>query len=67
MTKVDFSALDNMVVRPQGIYGSRSEIVRFLEDKGAVEPSVCVPHTVNLYVLLTSAIHQGISPQELSR
>ena len=37
MTKVDFTALDSVLVKPQGIYGSRSEIIRFLQDIGAVD------------------------------
>lgn len=37
MTKVDFAALDSLNMRPVGIYGSKSEIVRFLEVKGAVD------------------------------
>jgi len=30
MTKVNFRALDNYVIKPIGIYGSKEEIVRFL-------------------------------------
>ncbi|TCD63827.1 hypothetical protein EIP91_004894 [Steccherinum ochraceum] len=37
MTRIDFSALDSVLVRPQGIYGSRSEIVRFLGDLGVID------------------------------
>ena len=33
MTHIDFSSLDDVSVKPVGIYGSRSEIVRFLEDR----------------------------------
>ncbi|TCD67573.1 hypothetical protein EIP91_012270 [Steccherinum ochraceum] len=36
MTKIDFSALDCVPVKPLGIYGSRSEIVRFLQDRSVV-------------------------------
>ena len=36
MTKVDFAALDKVLVNPQSVYGARSEIVRFLEHKGAI-------------------------------
>ncbi|KAK7684549.1 hypothetical protein QCA50_012496 [Cerrena zonata] len=37
MTKVDFTALDRLTVKPMGIYGSRSEIVRYLYDVGVVD------------------------------
>lgn len=30
MTKVNFHALDKLGVKPMGIYGSKTEIVRFL-------------------------------------
>src|ERR1700729_2567681 len=30
LTKVDFRALDNLMVKPLGVYGSRQELVRFL-------------------------------------
>ena len=32
MTHVNFKALDDLSVRPLGIYGSKSEIVRYLKD-----------------------------------
>ncbi|EKM59289.1 uncharacterized protein PHACADRAFT_87023 [Phanerochaete carnosa HHB-10118-sp] len=32
MTRVNFEALDDLSVRPLGIYGSKSEIVRYLKD-----------------------------------
>ncbi|KAH8094847.1 hypothetical protein BXZ70DRAFT_339404 [Cristinia sonorae] len=40
MTKVAFSALDTVEIQPRGIYGSRFEIVRFLQDLGAIDSSV---------------------------
>jgi hypothetical protein len=30
LTKVDFKALDSLSVRPIGVYGDRSEIIKFL-------------------------------------
>jgi hypothetical protein len=36
LTKVDFKALDQLSVRPVGIYGSKAEIVKFLSSIGAV-------------------------------
>lgn len=37
MTKVDFHALDKVAVKPMGIYGSKTEIVRFLLTIGVVD------------------------------
>ena len=36
MSKIDFKALDEGSINPIGIYGSQSEIVRFLQRLGAV-------------------------------
>lgn len=36
MTHVNFAALDRLSLRPLGLYGSRSEIVRYLEDRELV-------------------------------
>jgi hypothetical protein len=30
VTKVDFKSLDQFVIKPVGVYGSKTEIVRFL-------------------------------------
>jgi hypothetical protein len=40
MTKVNFSALDSLIVKPVGIYGSKEEIVRFLLSLGVVDDHV---------------------------
>ena len=37
MTKVNFKALDNFVIKPVGVYGSKEEIVRFLFELGAID------------------------------
>ncbi|KAJ6484963.1 hypothetical protein DFH09DRAFT_1378006, partial [Mycena vulgaris] len=37
LTKVDFKALDQLLIKPVGLYGSRSEIVAFLSAQGAVD------------------------------
>ncbi|KAI9455502.1 hypothetical protein HD554DRAFT_2207426 [Boletus coccyginus] len=37
MTKVNFRALDNYVIKPVGIYGSKEEIVRFLLQLAAID------------------------------
>ncbi|KIK47713.1 hypothetical protein CY34DRAFT_8765 [Suillus luteus UH-Slu-Lm8-n1] len=40
MTKVNFSALDGLFVKPVGIYGSKEEIVRLLLSLGVVDDHV---------------------------
>ena len=37
MTKVNFEALDDFVIKPVGVYGSKEEIVRFLFELGAID------------------------------
>ena len=37
ITKVNFKILDNFLVKPIGIYGSKEEIVRFLREIRAVD------------------------------
>ncbi|KDQ16740.1 hypothetical protein BOTBODRAFT_53828 [Botryobasidium botryosum FD-172 SS1] len=37
MTKIDFAALDQMNIKPLGIYGSKSEIVKLLEETDVVD------------------------------
>lgn len=36
LTNVNFKILDDLAVKPVGVYGSRAEIVRFLYSIGAV-------------------------------
>ena len=36
VTKIDFATLDRILIKPIGIYGSKSEIVRFLLEAGAI-------------------------------
>ncbi|KAI0774120.1 hypothetical protein C8Q74DRAFT_810377 [Fomes fomentarius] len=40
ITKVDFSTLDEVEIRPIGIYGSKSAIVEFLRKKNLVDPQI---------------------------
>ena len=42
VTKVDFKTLDNFMIKPLGVYGSKVEIVRFLRSLGAVNEDMCV-------------------------
>ncbi|KAJ7739823.1 hypothetical protein B0H16DRAFT_1567947 [Mycena metata] len=37
LTKVDFKRLDELLIKPAGLYGSKSEIVAFLSAHGAVD------------------------------
>lgn len=37
MIKVDFTTLDRHDIKPLGIYGSRSEIIRYLRDEEAID------------------------------
>lgn len=49
MTKIDFNALDTIPVKPIGIYGSKSEIVRFLITLGSIDENTCVTSTYLIY------------------
>ena len=37
-TKIDFAALDKVILKPVGVYGSLPSLVEFLADIGAVDP-----------------------------
>jgi hypothetical protein len=37
ITKVDFNALDQFMIKPLGVYGSKDEIVRLLQCMGAID------------------------------
>ncbi|KAG1719880.1 hypothetical protein EDB19DRAFT_2044892 [Suillus lakei] len=47
MTKVNFSALDDLVVKPVGIYGSKEEIVRLFLSLGVVDDHVAAQLVAN--------------------
>ena len=42
MTKVNFKTLDNYVIKPVGVYGSKEEIVRFLLQLAAIDETMYV-------------------------
>jgi hypothetical protein len=42
MTKVNFKALDNYIIKPVGVYGSKEEIVRFLSELGVIDDAMYV-------------------------
>lgn len=45
MTHVNFQALDRLNIRPVGIYGSKSEIARYLRDLGLIDDELYVHFT----------------------
>lgn len=42
MTHVNFRLLDTAQLKPLGVYGSRSEIVRYLQDISAIDDEMLV-------------------------
>ncbi|KIJ07204.1 hypothetical protein PAXINDRAFT_19596 [Paxillus involutus ATCC 200175] len=40
MTKINFKALDNYIIKPVGVYGSKGEIVRFLSELGVIDDTI---------------------------
>lgn len=42
ITKIDFQRLDELGIKPLGIYGCKGEIVRLLQSLGAVDEELCV-------------------------
>jgi hypothetical protein len=48
ITRVDFKILDEFLLKPIGVYGSREEIVRFFREMGAVDGEMyvypCIRH-----------------------
>jgi hypothetical protein len=42
ITKVNFKILDDLLLKPIGVYGSKEEIVRFLREMGSVDVEMCV-------------------------
>jgi hypothetical protein len=54
MTKVNFKALDNYIIKPVGVYGSKEEIVRFLSELGVIDDT--------MYVLRLNAVRILCNP-----
>ena len=42
MTKVNFKVLDNYLIKPVGVYGSKEEIIRFLLELAVIDESMYV-------------------------
>jgi hypothetical protein len=59
ITKVDFKALDQFMIKPLGVYGSKDEIVRLLQCMGTIDENAYVPPV--LIILLFKFPYQGLS------
>ena len=57
MTKVNFRALDKLLVQPIGMYGSKAEIARFLLAYGVIDASMSA--LLLLYVKTMLNIYPG--------
>ena len=42
VTKVDFRALDQLMIKPLGLYGSKVEMVRLLRSLDIINEDMCV-------------------------
>jgi hypothetical protein len=42
LTKVNFKKLDDLLLKPIGVYGSKEEIVKFLREMGSLDVEMCV-------------------------
>ena len=42
ITRVNFKILDDCLLKPIGVYGSKEEIVRFFREMGAIDVKTCV-------------------------
>ncbi|KAF8508104.1 hypothetical protein BU17DRAFT_100044 [Hysterangium stoloniferum] len=57
LTRIDFSALDKLLINPLGVYGSRSEIARLLLDIEAVDED-----TAKLLAIQSTQDSSGLVP-----
>ena len=51
MTRINFKALDELGIKPVGIYGSKQEIVRLLIHLRVVDEAMFVPLSSTPYLL----------------
>jgi hypothetical protein len=51
MTKIDFEFLDRLRLRPVGVYGSRSELLRFMQANSAIDDDTFVFPSTNVAIL----------------
>ena len=54
ITRVNFKALDDLLLKPIGVYGSREEIVRFFREMGVVDVEMCVYHRMYRRILTSN-------------
>jgi hypothetical protein len=69
MTKVNFTDLDRTIIRPIGVYGSKSEIVRLLKDLNAVDDKTYVSPPIIYHLdayLCSSRAELLLRPQEVA-
>lgn len=59
ITKVDFKTLDQLTIKPIGIYGCKDEIVRLLRFLGAVDEELYVILFLFLHALGSHIVLQG--------
>jgi hypothetical protein len=48
ITKVNFKKLDDLLLKPIGVYGSKEEIVRFLREMGIVDVEMYVHSSLKM-------------------
>ena len=61
ITKVDFKTLDQLTIKPIGIYGCKDEIVRLLRFLGAVDEELYVILFLFLLALGSQIVLQGLA------
>ncbi|KAH8979281.1 hypothetical protein EDB92DRAFT_1980226 [Lactarius akahatsu] len=68
ITKVDFKTLDQLSIKPIGIYGCKDEIVRLLQSLGAIDEELCVTFVSTYLVarLLLAPSHVSGPQRKLS-
>lgn len=67
ITKVNFRILDDFLLKPIGVYGSKEEIVRFLREIHAVDDNAYVKlfiwHLIKL-ILRENSVRKLLAPQD---
>ena len=55
ITKINFKILDDILLKPIGVYGSKEEIVRFLREMGAADAEMWVHPPMHRIKLISNA------------
>ncbi|KDN33971.1 hypothetical protein RSAG8_12942, partial [Rhizoctonia solani AG-8 WAC10335] len=72
ISNIDFKSLDQLTIKPKGIYGSRQEIVKFLVDIGCINDEISLLMTAlpdyednaeNAYPILRSGLYLVLAPE----